>query len=280
MTITNDIKNVVDTVKPDSATEITHLLQSDHSKLKEAGEFEADSKLKMALLKNWGLNLIYQCVPFKKAANRIGENLSMLEPKTAESLSNKITRLVDVEVNFGSLPALATATEALVYAQGEPDLSELFENLIASSVDKAQDSNIHPAFVEILKQMSVDDARYFKNLIGRMTDSDNKLGLGLACVSFYQKLTKGRKLIEKYCLAPSDKFTSVPLISLENFERLKLISITEESFWVREGVYKYAQDAIKGANKEDGVQFEYDKGQLILTEFGKNFAKAIKILIL
>lgn len=278
MNISENIKNMAETVKPDSVSEIERLQQSNIPELQQAGELEADSKYKMAFLKNKGLSLIYNLVARKKAAHKISENLSMLEPDTAKRLSNKITRLVDVDIKLGSMPTLATASEALVYAQEDPDLSELFENLIVSSVDKKQENITHPAFVEILKQFSTNDGLYFKDLILRITDSSNPLSFGLPIVSFYKKFVSngGRGIVRQNVLAPSEQFSDIPLISLENFERLKLITITYESYWTSEQHYKFAENTIN--HYKNFEKFEYDKGQLILTDFGKNFAKAIKLI--
>jgi|GEM_PF-641617 len=57
-------------------------------------------------------------------------------------------------------PAVAgPAVEALRFAANEPSLRELYANLLATSMDADTARNAHPAFVEIIRQMTADEAR-------------------------------------------------------------------------------------------------------------------------
>lgn len=48
----------------------------------------------------------------------------------------------------------------------EEELSSLFANLVASTIDKSKEKYLHPAFGEILSQMSSLDARILRELLG------------------------------------------------------------------------------------------------------------------
>jgi len=57
-------------------------------------------------------------------------------------------------------PAVAGLTvEALKFVANEPDLREMYANLLATSMDKETAQNAHPAFVEFIRQMTADEAR-------------------------------------------------------------------------------------------------------------------------
>jgi hypothetical protein len=49
--------------------------------------------------------------------------------------------------------------EALKYTGHEDSLSDLYANLLAASMDKNTASNAHPAFAEIIKQLTPDEAK-------------------------------------------------------------------------------------------------------------------------
>ena len=49
--------------------------------------------------------------------------------------------------------------EALRYTGHEPSLSDLYANLLAASMDKSTAQGAHPAFVEIIKQLTPDEAK-------------------------------------------------------------------------------------------------------------------------
>lgn len=51
------------------------------------------------------------------------------------------------------------AIEALRYTGHEEELSDLYANLLASAMDKKTASGAHPAFVEIIKQLTPDEAK-------------------------------------------------------------------------------------------------------------------------
>jgi hypothetical protein len=62
-------------------------------------------------------------------------------------------------------PAIAVPLiQTLSYTVQNEILREMYLNLLANSMDKSQDKNVHPSFVEIIKQMDTLDAKLFKVL--------------------------------------------------------------------------------------------------------------------
>jgi hypothetical protein len=54
------------------------------------------------------------------------------------------------------------ALEAVALTEGDPDLEELFANLVASAMDKRHATRAFPAFVEIMKQLTADEAKILR----------------------------------------------------------------------------------------------------------------------
>lgn len=54
--------------------------------------------------------------------------------------------------------------QTLSYTAQNETLREMYLNLLANAMDKSQDKNVHPSFVEIIKQMNRLDALLFKYL--------------------------------------------------------------------------------------------------------------------
>jgi hypothetical protein len=54
--------------------------------------------------------------------------------------------------------------QTLSYTAQNETLREMYLNLLANSMDKSQDKNVHPSFVEIIRQMNTLDARLFEVL--------------------------------------------------------------------------------------------------------------------
>lgn len=71
-------------------------------------------------------------------------------------------RLKDVPKEEIVIPSMAVAgptLEALRFAGPEPTLRELYLNLLATSMDARTAKDAHPGFVEIIRQMTPDEAR-------------------------------------------------------------------------------------------------------------------------
>lgn len=83
--------------------------------------------------------------------------------KIKDFIDNKVSeKLQNVpEENIVSPPAniAGPALESLRYTGGIDELRELYANLIASSMDSNTLDNVHPCFVEIIKQLSSDEAK-------------------------------------------------------------------------------------------------------------------------
>ena len=57
------------------------------------------------------------------------------------------------------LSVAGPALEALRFTGGEESLSNMYANLLASAMDKTSAQGAHPAFVEIIKQLTSDEAK-------------------------------------------------------------------------------------------------------------------------
>lgn len=87
-----------------------------------------------------------------------------------EKISEWVTN--DVEQKLKTVPlnqrvspdpqVAGPALEALKYAGNKIELRDAFANLLANSMDTTTADNCHPAFVEILKQITPDEAKILK----------------------------------------------------------------------------------------------------------------------
>lgn len=101
------------------------------------------------------------------------------------NIEQKITDIPNENLIEPQLSLLGPAIEASKFYISEDNVRELFANLIVSSMDSRKSKNIHHSFVEIIKQMSSNDAKLFcylskKRVIPsvRYKTSVNHLGSG------------------------------------------------------------------------------------------------------
>lgn len=75
------------------------------------------------------------------------------------SLAEKFKKVPQERLIKPSLMVAGPALEAMRFAGHEPTLRELYANLLATAMDAETASEAHPAFAEILKQLTPDEAR-------------------------------------------------------------------------------------------------------------------------
>lgn len=152
-----------------------------------------------------------------------------IEEKVTERLRNTPTHdIITPKPNVAG-PAI----EALRFTGHEPSLSDMYANLLASAMDRSTADFAHPAFVEIIKQLTPEEAKMLKlfrdknafPLITLRADLEERQG-GTDWVSNFSHLWK---------LCDSDRPDLYPPF-IDNLCRLGLVEIPN-------GVYLTANDA-------------------------------------
>lgn len=274
------IKTATEIVKPDSASEILALQNSSDTRLQNAGNYEADTKQKIAETKNFLATIAHGglVVPLKKvggAVIKIAESFSLHSESTKNAINNKVEHLKSQGILSGeisSIPAFADMAERLVYLDDEPDLKQMFEDLLVSTVDSTKININHPAYVEILKQISNLEALNLKKIFAY----SNGKQIPICNIRIVNEDDKWQ-YYKEYLLP--DYINDISKRELENWERLKLIYIGTDKTLAAKDIYNYAEEFINvNKNKiSEPKKLELEQGYLIFTEFGKNFANAVGI---
>ena len=273
------IEKGLNLLRADTPTNIQAMLNSDNPDLNEAGKIEARLRRKDAENKEKVRNIvpsIIDKIKGGKALKDISENFNELPKSRKDSIANKSLRLAecDKKIEISSIPAFADSIERLHYLEDEPNLAELFEELLISTIDVSQKEHNHPAYVEVLKQINNQEAKNLKLIF-----QEHNTQLAIVNINLVVDKNGGYNNISQYLLCPPYK-SSITRKELENWERLKLIDIRMDVRLTDDSKYEYAEDQITKVNKvlTPPKKFELQKGILSFTEFGKNFAKAVGII--
>ncbi|MEI4987924.1 DUF4393 domain-containing protein [Aeromonas caviae] len=170
------------------------------------------------------------------------------------------------------------ALEALRYTGHEESLRDMYANLLASSMNSSTANAVHPAFVEIIKQLTPDEARILKlftvnrpfpliNIRRIVRDNNNKRTGSVNIVTNFSLLG-----LEADCERPDD----TP-IYLNNLCRLGLAEIPEMLNFTAPNVY----DALENSEQVRSIMDVFEKiepgsttivrGGLRVTDFGRVF---------
>lgn len=192
-----------------------------------------------------------------------------------ESLESKVAAIPEDQLCEPSLAIVGPALEASKYYFEEPELREMFANLISASMDSAKVSSVQPSFTEIVKQLSSLDAQ------------------NLAC---FRNSNRGRFPLAEYRIESKDSsyqvwqtnvFLSNPkeqdikkqAISVAALSRLGLVNITFNRTFSDESLYSafsittdflYLVEAQKRVDPNNKTVVAA-KGQVYLTPLGEVF---------
>lgn len=84
-----------------------------------------------------------------------------------DALTKRLKQVPEERIITPSPTIAGPILEALRFTGHNPELRELYANLLATSMDADTAQNAHPAFVEILRQLSPDEARIVKLFASR-----------------------------------------------------------------------------------------------------------------
>lgn len=209
--------------------------------------------------------------PVKKANITFRYKLEAFE----DDLKEKIKDIPEENLQVPPTRVVGPTLEALRYAYDEEELREMFENLLASSMDNRKDIEVHPAFVEAIKQMSPLDAK----VLSRIVDLKQVrcAGIKFAITNSTKVYSKGmpNHFVVELCDL-SDPF--LVSSSLVNLDRLALIKITEGSITggdyetIKKHPYVKSRETLF---KSFGEKFDIQiaRHAVIVTNYGEQFAK-------
>lgn len=190
-----------------------------------------------------------------------------------EELEQKVSSVPEKKLVEPPFHVLGPTLEASKYYFENGYLRSMFANLIASSINIDFTNQAHPSFVEIIKQLSPDEAK-----IVQILNNDKSFPLIKLRISDKNS---------KYYDEPLVNFSLLPFLAncdnpdlgpsyIDNLRRLGLISTSYSSYKIGENVYepllnhhkiKTWFDIAHDLNKECRVF----KGVIIPTDYGKKF---------
>lgn len=180
-------------------------------------------------------------------------------------IENKLSNVASDDLIEPRMDIIAKSIDGLRYIPDEEELKEMFANLMVNSCNSRYSSEIHPRFVEIIKQLSTNDAILLKEL------SKNPSSV-LPIADIITKTENGsRTLFPDYYPSTVLESEKIPPI-LNNLETLGIVKIDYNNFLVNENLYNpILESAIYKKLATSFYDVSITKGTLMLTAFGRNF---------
>jgi len=195
-----------------------------------------------------------------------------------EALTTRLTGVPPERIVTPQATVAGPALDALKYAGHDPELRELYANLLARAMDKQTAMMAHPAFVEILRQLTPDEARILKPLAA----GDNIPVLSVTTTdprdeSYTWVLRRFSTLGEEAGCA----FPALTPTYLDNLLRLGLLELHEDKRDATPGAYDRlrahpaAVEAMKQARGDSSRRGDFVEAVLVVTSLGRQFCNAV-----
>lgn len=194
---------------------------------------------------------------------------------TALAVQGKVSQISEEKLTEPEPYVAIPAIQQLSYCYDSEELREMYANLLVSSMNTDTKYQVHPSFVDIIKQLTPDEAKLLKKLSQYGDDEIPVIDVKLhsSTEGYELKIHNFTNIGEGVCDCPSNIFSY-----LDNFERLKLIYIKNDEYIVDASCYDSLENhtLIKSTISQsipEGYEFEICRGVFRLTAFGKDFIK-------
>ena len=203
-----------------------------------------------------------------------------------QSLENKVLSIPDYRLKEPDLQVIGQALDDSKYCAENENVRSLFENLIASSIDKGKEAFVHPSFSGMIKQMNALDAKnmaLYKDVRqipiveyrlvrvnGTFTTIERNYTLVNLDIATVHQQQASFSSLERFGLIDIDYTIFIPGESVySDFENTSIMQ-QMRSFVVP------APDGGFSRPKDDEVYKEatFIKGRALITPLGDNFIKA------
>lgn len=191
--------------------------------------------------------------------------------ETGELLTKKLKNVKEEKIVTPELYVAVPTIQALSYSLDNNELKNLYANLLARAMNMDTMEYVHPAFVEIIKQLSPIDAIIFKEIINRECIPAIDL--------FYANKKYEGVIVAKNFTDIAVTTYEIESVSINNLTRLNLIEISDDVINDEEiytGITNssiYIQTKLSFKDIEEGFEFYDNKKSIVYTELGKLFYK-------
>lgn len=191
-------------------------------------------------------------------------------------LSQKLKDVPPEQIQTPPANVAGPAMEALRFAGDQAELREMYATLLATSMEAKRAPAAHPAFVEVIKQLTPDEAKIMR----RLAD-----GVPRPVVNVYEATPgeDGERLAYRYaCMLDEEAQIARPEMLggyLDNLARLGLVEIPSDLLLTFEGVYDPLEQhpnalALLKRIRDRGDKPRFERLLLRLTSLGRHFIHA------
>lgn len=190
-------------------------------------------------------------------------------------LKQKIEAIPDENITEPRLSIAGPTLDYLKYNLCEKQIKDMYINILMSEIDITKQNKVLPSYIEIVKQISKDDAIFIKCL-----RDTKKKSLSICFINLKEKDSDGYIQLDTIIVDKTKNNASHIIIPqkivLENLERLNIIKINRDTYIPSEikdteNAFNYYKSHTHSIINDSSAELCYDQGILEITNFGQNF---------
>lgn len=222
--------------------------------------------------------------PFIKWVIQGEERLNEISNAVAEKVSSVPKENLTEPEPYVAIPAL----QAISYSMDNQKLKDLYSNLLAKAITKTTKESVHPAFIEIIKQMSPLDAQLMSYIFNQSQS------IPMICIRIQKKsvapiqdlpsfryMNSGFTVYENYVLGFMENIYPRVSVSIENLNRLGLVRI-DNTYKLDSSLYqvfeqseckKQFETMYSSRTNSNETEVAFLPSTAMITELGKSFSR-------
>ncbi len=204
------------------------------------------------------------------------------EERFPGEMAEKIKNVPQDQLKEPKASMAAPVLQGLGFAHEDPALKDMYLGLLACAMDKRRVTQAHPAYAEIIRQLSPEE------VVALTTVLTGKVAFPIVNIQLVDKRTGGGTYLYRHLVDARDSHDMSKRIEdsqmpahIENWIRLGLIEVSYIRWFTDDAHYKPFDDRpelIRARSQESESQkINVEKGMLERTHFGKQFAEAVSM---
>jgi hypothetical protein len=200
-----------------------------------------------------------------------------IEDYLTKRVSEKLKDIPKEDIETPPTNIAGPAVESLKYTGHNENLRELYASLLAMSMNKKTADKAHPSFVEVIKNLSTEEALILQQFVSKSMfpkiDVQETGGNNGGEINHFINFTLFHKMDTRINVNNTRTY-------LDNLQRLGVIEILKDEYFADESPYKILKNdsaliGLKDLIEKKGKKVKFRKGLIRLTAFGTDFVKNV-----
>lgn len=218
---------------------------------------------------------------YKPIAKLFGVANHYFDNEFENDLAEKLAEVPEEHIVAPKASLAAPAMLQLGFSLDEPDLKEMYLNLLATASDDRKQNSAHPSFVEVIKQLSSSEIGFLQSVLNRKGRSTPIVRFKINTAGLEGFNTVASHVVEATPETSRAITENMVATYVDNWSRLGIVTVDYGNYLTDPEAYAWVETSghMIGIKKHleptPEKSVEYDKGVLVVSDFGRAFARVV-----